>query len=372
MVRAAHAAAQLVQLGEPETVGAIDDDRVRRRDVDAAFDDRRAQQDVEASMVEVEHYLFELAFGQLAVADPNLCLRHEFCDLLFDLADVLDAVVDEIDLAAALDFAQAGLPNQDIVPLTDKSLHGQPLRRRRRDQRHVAQAAEGHVQGSRNWRRRQRQYVDLAPERFYRLLVSNAETMLLVDDHETDVVHLFRVLQQAMRADDDVDGAGSHAGNDFPDLLRRLKARQHLDPNRPVCEAIPEVFAVLLREQRRRHEYCHLLAAIYRSERRTQRDLGLAESDVAANDPVHRLIRGQVGEYVVDGRRLVLGKLERKTAFECPVVRLGPAESMARPSRPAGIRVEQFGSDVPCASCGALSCPGPLIAAEPVQRSVLG
>ena len=38
-----------------------------------------------------------------------------------------------------------------------------------------------------------------------------------------------------------------------------------------------------------------------------QRDLGLAEADIAADQPVHRPARGQVGERVGDRVQLVLG-----------------------------------------------------------------
>ncbi len=42
VVRATDPAAQLVQLRQPELVGAVNDDRVRGRYVNAGFDDRRA------------------------------------------------------------------------------------------------------------------------------------------------------------------------------------------------------------------------------------------------------------------------------------------------------------------------------------------
>ena len=48
---------------------------------------------------------------------------------------------------------------------------------------------------------------------------------------------------------------------------------------------------MLLGEQRRRHEHRDLLAVGERDERRAQRDLGLAEADVAADEAVHRLAR---------------------------------------------------------------------------------
>ena len=82
MVRAADAAAQLVQLRQAEAVGAIDDDRVGGRHVDAAFDNRRAQQDIEAPVVEIQHDLLELALGHLAVTDANARFRYQLAEPL--------------------------------------------------------------------------------------------------------------------------------------------------------------------------------------------------------------------------------------------------------------------------------------------------
>ena len=46
LVGTADAAAKLVQLGEAEAIGTIDDDRVGARDVQAVFDDRRGDEHV--------------------------------------------------------------------------------------------------------------------------------------------------------------------------------------------------------------------------------------------------------------------------------------------------------------------------------------
>src|SRR5690606_17863002 len=51
VVRPSHAATQLVQLGQAEAVGAVDDDGVGVGDVDARLDDGRAQQHVKALLV---------------------------------------------------------------------------------------------------------------------------------------------------------------------------------------------------------------------------------------------------------------------------------------------------------------------------------
>ena len=71
MLVAADAAAQLVQVGQAVAVGLVDEDRVGVGNVQAAFDDRRGQQQVELVGDEVEHHLLQLVLGHLAVADAR-------------------------------------------------------------------------------------------------------------------------------------------------------------------------------------------------------------------------------------------------------------------------------------------------------------
>src|SRR5690606_34852461 len=99
--------------------------RVRRGYVDAAFHDRGAHQDVAALVIEIEHDLFELAFAHLAVPDRDTRFGHQLGQRACGLIDGLDAVVDEIDLAAATDFAQAGLADRSRVPLRNDRLDRQ-------------------------------------------------------------------------------------------------------------------------------------------------------------------------------------------------------------------------------------------------------
>ena len=106
MLVAAHAAAQLVQVGQAVAVGLVDEDRVGVGNVEPALDDRRGQQQVELVVDEVEHHLFQLPFGHLAVADADAGLGHDLPQPPGEVFDVVDAVVDEEDLPAAVQFAQ--------------------------------------------------------------------------------------------------------------------------------------------------------------------------------------------------------------------------------------------------------------------------
>ena len=109
-----------------------------------------------------------------------------------------------------------------------------------------------------------------------------------------EVLELHVGLDELVRADDEVDRAGREALERRLHLLRRAEARQLGQLDRQVGEAVGEHLQMLLGEQRRRHEHRDLLAVGERDERGAQRDLGLAEADVAADEPVHRPAVGQV------------------------------------------------------------------------------
>ena len=80
---------------------------------------------------------------------------------------------------------------------------------------------------------------------------------------------------------------------------------------------------MLAREQRRRHDDRHLLAVHRGDESGAQRDLGLAEADVAADQPVHRPAGGEIVEHRVDRGVLVLGLLVGEAGGELVVEPLG-------------------------------------------------
>ena len=103
--------------------------------------------------------------------------------------------------------------------------------------------------------------------------------------------------------------AGDHAGQ-----LR------HLD--RQPGEALREGAEMLARQQRGGHHHGDLRAGHGGDEGGAQRDLGLAEADIAADQPVHRPAGRQILQHVGDGARLVFGFGEREAGAElvpsCP------------------------------------------------------
>ncbi len=64
LMRSPDASAQLIKLGEAEAVGAIDENRVRARNVEAVFHDRGCDQHVGFVADELQHHGFEFFFAQ--------------------------------------------------------------------------------------------------------------------------------------------------------------------------------------------------------------------------------------------------------------------------------------------------------------------
>ena len=130
---AADAAAQLVEIGQPEPVGAVDDDRVRVRNIEAALDDRRADQHVDLAGDEACHHVFEFVRVHLAVADSTRASGQSSAMRSRMRSIDLHAVVQEIDLALAFELAIDRVANDPLVVAADDRLDRQPIERRRFD-----------------------------------------------------------------------------------------------------------------------------------------------------------------------------------------------------------------------------------------------
>ena len=361
-----------MQLREAEPIGAIDDDRVRARHVDARFDDRRTDEHVEALPVEIEHHLLELALGHLAVRDAKARFGEQLAELARGLFDRVDFVMQEIHLTATRELALERLADQRRIVDADECLHRKPMRGRRRDDRKIAQARHRHVQRARNRRRGERQEIDFGAKLLQLLLLAHAEALFLVDDDEAEILEPHIGLQQLVRADHDVDLAVGKFLQRFLGFLLRLEARKHVHAHGPVGEAIAEVLVVLLREQRRRHEHGDLLASRRGDERGAQRHFGLAEADVAADDAVHRLALGEIVDDGFDRLLLVRRFLERERRGEllghCTIDR----QRDALPRFALRVDRKQFRGDIAHFLRGLLLRALPRVAAERVQRRELG
>ena len=202
--------------------------------------------------------------------------------------DRLDPVVDEEDLAAAVELAQDRVADEAGRGLGDARLDRQAVLRRRLDDRQVADPDEGQVERPRDRRRREGQDVHLAPQLLEALLGGDPEALLLVDDDQAEVAEADVLGEQPVGADDEVDRARGQAGQRRRLLPRRDGPGEEPDGDGECGEALIEGPDVLVRQHGRRHEDGHLLAVLDRLEGRPQGDLGLAVADVADDEPVHR------------------------------------------------------------------------------------
>ena len=205
LAAAPDAPADLVELGEAEVVGALDDQRVGGGDVDPRLDDRGADQHVGVAAQERHHPRLELVLLELAVGDLEAHARAQAAQARGDLVDRLDAVVQVERLAAARALALERLAHQRLVVLADVGAHRAAALGRGLDHRDVAQAGERHLQRARDRRRRHRDHVDAQAQLAQPLLLLDAEALLLVDDHQPEVLRAHVAREQPVGADQDVE-----------------------------------------------------------------------------------------------------------------------------------------------------------------------
>ena len=124
LARSSDPSAELVHLTEPQQVRALDDERVRVRDVEAGLDDGRAHEHVELALPEAQHDLLERTLVQLAVRDPHARVRDQPGDAVGDLVDRVDLVVDVEDLPVAEQLATDGELDLALVERLDDGHDG--------------------------------------------------------------------------------------------------------------------------------------------------------------------------------------------------------------------------------------------------------
>ena len=112
---------------------------------------------------------------------------------------------------------------------------------------------------------------------------------------------------------------------------------------------------MLARQQRGRHHHRDLLAGHRRDEGGAQRHLGLAEADIAADQPVHRPAGLEILQHVGDGGELVLGLRVREAGAEF-VVGAG-RRPQASALRAIAARRRCGSVRRPCRGCGSSSAP---------------
>ena len=128
---------------------------------------------------------------------------------------------------------------------------------------------------------------------------------------------------------------------------------------------------MLLGQQGGGHQHRHLPVALGGDEGGAHGHLGLAETHVAADHPVHGLARLHIGEYRFDGLKLIRGLFEIEGGREGLVLRVRSRKGNPLAGGAAGVDLQQLGGHVADLfgrlALGLL----PLVAAQAVQGGVL-
>ena len=272
--------------------------------------------------------------------------RHDLRQPLGHPRQILHARHHAEHLPAAEAFALQSLPDHQRVERHDEGAHRQTVHRRGGDDAHLTHAGQRQLQGARNRRCGQREHMHVRLDRFQPFLVRNAEMLLLIDDQQAKLGKLDRLRQQRMGADNDVDNAvrdaladlGGFLGGDHPRQLRHLD-RQSLEAGREGAKMLP-------RQQRGRHHHRHLRAGHGGNEGGAQRHLGLAEADIAADQPVHRPPGSHVFQHVGDGASLVLGFGKREAGAEFVECAFGRRHDFRLADLPGRGDADQFAGHV--------------------------
>ena len=368
---AAHPAAQLVELRETIAVGMVDDERVRIGDVDAGLDDRRAHEHVVLLLPEVDDDLFEPVLVHLAVGDRDARLGDELGQVRGDGLDVADPVVDVKDLPFAHEFAADRGLDLLVLVLPDVGEHRVALFGRGRQRRHLPDPGHRHFKGARDRGRRHREDVDVRAHRLERLLVLDAEALLLVDDDQSEVLEADLAAEQSVGADDEVELALGEVGHDLLRLVLRLEAGERADGDGESRIAFGEGLEVLLDEQGRGDEHSDLLAVLDRLEGRADRDLRLPVADVAADEAVHRHGLLHVGLDLVDRRELIGGLDVVEGVLEFALPRGVGTVGVADGGLPGGVEADELPGDLLDRLAGLRLRRLPVGAAHLVQARIL-
>ncbi len=264
------------------------DQRIGGRNIEAGLDDGGREQDIVLAVVERRHDVLDHGRRHLAMGDRDLHLRQVLLKKILHAREIFDPRHHIECLSAAIALAQQRLADHQGIVRRHEGADRQPVDRRRGDDGEIAHPRQRQLQRARDRRGAQRQHMDLGPQLFQLLLVADAEMLLLVDDQKPEIPEFDGFAEQRVGADHDVDPALGKALLDLCQFLGRDQPRSLRDVDGESPETLGEIPGVLARQQRGRNHHRDLLAVQRDRKRRTQRHLGLAESDVAADQPVHR------------------------------------------------------------------------------------
>ena len=142
-------------------------------------------------MHKFQHHFLQFAFRHLAVADDDSSARYQALKLGGDFPDGVHAVVDEVHLAAPVEFLLESGLNQLVIPACDDGLDCDAIFGWGFDYAHVTQSDQRHVQCAWDGSCGHGEHVYLLAHLLDAFFVANAKTLLFVDDKQSQISELY-------------------------------------------------------------------------------------------------------------------------------------------------------------------------------------
>ena len=282
--------------------------------------------------------------------------------------DLFDVVVDNEDLAAPVQLFLDSLFDKIGGEFVHIGGDGHPAGGRRLDETHVFDSRECHVQSPGDGGRAHGEDVDLLLPLENLLLLFHAEALFFVDDQKAEVLEENLVGEEGVGSDQDVQSAFAEPLQDVRLLLGRGRPAQRGDLDGEGGEAAGEGLHVLVDEDGGRAEDHGLLVVDNGPEDGPHGHLGLSETDVPTEKPVHRLIGRHVQGDLFPGGRLIFRGLVLEGPYELlfPIVAVGKSDTGG--GHPLGVEVQKVFGDLEDSGLDSLVGPFPVLAPQLVQR----
>ena len=151
--------------------------------------------------------------------------------------------------------------------------------------------------------------MDVRLHLFEPFLVDNAEPLFLIHHDQPEPLKLHRLGEERMGADNNVDCPGSHLLSYRLGFVRGHQPRQTANPDRKPLKPLNETVIMLTREEGRWTDERDLHPRHRGDKSRAQGNLGLAESNIPHDQPVHRFPGREIANNVADRAVLIVGFL---------------------------------------------------------------
>ena len=178
----------LMQLCKTETIRVFNYQRVGVRNVNARFDYRCADKNVNFALKQLPPDLAELLLAHFSVAYSYPRVRQTLLELCGGAVNRFRSVVQVIHLSAAAQLALNRLADKLGIVRYDIGLNRMTIRRGHFKHRHIAYSRHCHVESARNRRCGKGEYINKRKLFLELFLLRNTEALLLVNNKQTEIL----------------------------------------------------------------------------------------------------------------------------------------------------------------------------------------